>query len=343
MAGTSESDLHAAKKELVNRYLQAPPVAGAFAAGLAIAGPRVATAQPSDNIVGLGVAEKVVENRLTGELAVKVYVRRKLLEAELRPADRIPKTIEGIPTDVEVSGLIRALLLPCSIDRRRRQTPSPCGVSIGHQAITAGTIGALVRDRGQTDNGRRYVLSNNHVLANSNSSQPGDAVLQPGPADGGTLPTHQVGTLTRFVKIKFSPGTENQLDCAIAEVTNNAVLDEVCSVGDVAGTVKPAREMAVWKHGRTTGLTRGVITDVNADIRVDYREAGVAFFVDQIVVRGLPPTTPFSEGGDSGSVILDRPRNRACALLFAGGDAAADLTFANPIQTVLSRLRVRLL
>src|SRR5215218_554219 len=158
----------------------------------------------------------------------------------------------------------------------------------------AGTIGALVRDRGETDNGRRYILSNNHVLANSNASQPGDAVLQPGPADGGTLPKNQVGTLTRFVEIKFNPGAENRLDCAIAEITNNqAVLSEICSIGAVDGTVKPARDMAVWKHGRTTGLTQGMITDVDADIRVDYREAGVAFFIDQVVVRGLPTTSPF--------------------------------------------------
>lgn len=335
----SETDIRAAKRDMASRLLQGPPAA--FAAALAAPRRLTTRAQPSDNVVGVGVAEKVVVNRLTGDLCVKVYVRRKLLEAEIARADRIPETIAGIPTDIEEVGLIEALLHPCSADRQRRHDPAQCGISVGHVGISAGTIGALVRDRGQNDNGRRYILSNNHVLANSNAGQPGDVVFQPGPLDGGTPTEHRVGQLARFVPIKFGIGDENKVDCAIAEVEAEAVLEDICSIGAITGTVRPARDMAVWKHGRTTGLTRGVITDVDADIRVDFREAGAAFFVDTVVIRGLPPTTPFSDGGDSGSVILDRPQNRACALLFAGADLA-DVTFANPIQTVLSRLRVRL-
>jgi hypothetical protein len=335
-----EADVRAAKREMVGRFLKAPPVA--VAAAFVGPGRRTTTPRPATNIVGLGVAEKVVVNRLTGDLCVKVYVRRKLLEAEVAEEDRIPKTMEGIPTDVEEIGLIRALLQPCSVGRQRHHEPAPCGISVGHVAITAGTIGALARDRGQNDNGPLYILSNNHVLANSNASQSGDVIFQPGPLDGGTPAENRVGQLTRFVPIKFGSGEENEVDCAIAEVSPDGVIRDVCSIGPITDMVQPARDMAVWKHGRTTGLTRGVITDVDADIRVDYAEAGVALFIDTVVVRGLPPTTPFSDGGDSGSVILDRPQNRACGLLFAGA-SLTDVTFANPIQRVLSLLDIRLL
>ena len=338
--GSSEADLRAAKRELVGRYLLAAPAA--FAVHVAAAGRRISPGpRPVDNVVGLGVGEKVVVNRLAGELCVKVYVRRKLVEAEVPEADRIPTTIAGIPTDVEQVGLISALQQPCSVDRQRHHEPAPCGVSVGHVAITAGTIGAVVRDSGRTDNGRRYILSNNHVLANSNAAQAGDAIFQPGPLDGGTPAGNRIGQLTRFAPIKFGATDENKVDCAIAEVPTDAVLGDVCSIGPIGGPVQPTRDTAVWKHGRTTGLTRGVITDVDADIRVSFGDAGVALFVDTVAVRGLPPTTPFSDGGDSGSIILDRPQNRACALLFAGADGA-DVTFANPIRAVLGRLRVRL-
>lgn len=67
----------------------------------------------------------------------------------------------------------------------------------------------------------------------------------------------------------------------------------------------------------------------------------MALFVNTVVVRGLPPTTPFSAGGDSGSLIVDA-QHRACALLFAGS-GTTDITFANPLGTVLRRLRIRLL
>src|SRR3546814_20460298 len=82
------------------------------------------------------------------------------------------------------------------------------GISIGHAAITAGTLGGLVRDR---ETGAVAILSNNHVLANSNQGTAGDAILQPGPADGGTDPGDRIATLARFVEIDFTADGENQI------------------------------------------------------------------------------------------------------------------------------------
>jgi hypothetical protein len=332
MSGTrNEADVRSAKRAMVGRYLAVPTVS-AFA--LALPGPS-----PADNIVGLGVGEKVTLNRLTGALAVKVYVRRKYPEADIAPIERIPSEIDGVPTDIEEVGTIQAISGGCTVARRQRQRPAPCGVSVGHLAVTAGTIGAVVRDTGRIDNGKRYILSNNHVLANSNDAQAGDAIWQPGKFDGGT-PADQIGTLTRFAPLDFAGG-ENRMDAAIAEITPGVVAEDLCAIGPLTGKVVPTRNMTVLKHGRTTGLTRGVITDVDADIRVDYPGHGAALFINTVVIRGLPPTSPFSSGGDSGSLIVDAA-HKACALLFAGS-TATDVTFANPLAAVLRRLRVRLL
>jgi hypothetical protein len=334
----SEGDVRAAKQELTNRYLVG--LSSTFVArSMAMRGPTIPGANVVDNVVGVGVAEKVVHQSLAGTLCVKVYVQKKYPPPEIQDDNRIPQTINGIPTDVEEVGRIRAWQLPCTRERRHHLQPAPCGVSVGHMRITAGTIGALVRGRGRVDDGRRYILSNNHVLANSNAAEAGDAILQPGPLDGGTPAASHIGRLARFVPINFAGG-ENTVDCAIAEVEPGTVLSEICSLGTVCGATLPQRDITVFKHGRTTGLTRGVITDVDADIRVDYDEAGVGLFINTIVIRGLPPTTPFSNGGDSGSMILDSQR-RACALLFAGA-SGADVTFANSIQPVLRRLRIHL-
>src|SRR5439155_18744113 len=62
-----------------------------------------------------------------------------------------------------------------------RRRPCPGGYSIGHPRVTAGTLGGVVR-RGKTWG---YVLSNNHVLAATNSGTAGDPIYQPGVADGG--------------------------------------------------------------------------------------------------------------------------------------------------------------
>jgi hypothetical protein len=94
----------------------------------------------------------------------------------------------------------------------------------------------------------------------------------------------------------------------------------------------------VFKFGRTTLFTRGMITAFGLDnLPVNYAPRGqpprIYSFDNQIEIVGRPGL-PFSRGGDSGSLILDAGR-RAVALLFAGSDETG-VTYANPIHAVLS-------
>jgi hypothetical protein len=91
--------------------------------------------------------------------------------------------------------------------------------------------------------------------------------------------------------------------------------------------------LSVRKHGRTTGHTVGVVVDIAADINVQYGAAGVAAFEDQLGVVGAGEV--FSDGGDSGSLLVDGIHRHPVGLLFAG---ARDLTFANPVVEVLDEL-----
>jgi hypothetical protein len=67
-------------------------------------------------------------------------------------------------------------------------------------------------------------------------------------------------------------------------------------------------------------------------------------FDDQIEIEGAE-AGPFSQGGDSGSLIVNK-QGRAVALLFSGGDQGGSngrgLTYANPISKVLDHLKVDL-
>jgi hypothetical protein len=67
-------------------------------------------------------------------------------------------------------------------------------------------------------------------------------------------------------------------------------------------------------------------------------------FDNQVEIEGAG-SGPFSQGGDSGSLIVDAG-HRAVALLFAGGDQGGSngqgLTYANPIRAVLDALKVDL-
>jgi hypothetical protein len=81
----------------------------------------------------------------------------------------------------------------------------------------------------------------------------------------------------------------------------------------------------------------GIIRDVDSKVWVDY-DNGAGLFTRQVEIEGGEEA--FSDGGDSGSLILDMDR-RAVALLFAGADDA-NITWANPIRRVLRALGVRL-
>ncbi|MGQ0834838.1 MAG: hypothetical protein ACT4O5_07940 [Gammaproteobacteria bacterium] len=145
------------------------------------------------NVVATGAGYKVSRGKRTSDLSVVCSVTRKLSAAQLSRTDLVPATFDGVPTDVVETGRIRARQ-----SRTARHRPAPGGVSIGHRDVTAGTLGCLVRK-----NGALLILSNNHVLANSNDAQQGDAILQPGPIDGGRFPGDHIANLEAFVPINF--------------------------------------------------------------------------------------------------------------------------------------------
>jgi hypothetical protein len=239
--------------------------------------------------------------------------------------------------DVQVIGPVRALSSPGGL--RRRVRPLRPGLSIAHRAVSAGTLGGFVRAPSGL-----AILSNNHVLAASNAAALGDAVLQPGPADGGG-PGDRVATLTAFQRLV--PGRANLIDAAVA-VLDPGVDAEPGDLpgGPLLGPVPAAPdidpETAVEKMGRTTGHTYGLITAVEVDgLAVQY-DGAVYRFDDQLEVQGR--TGAFSGAGDSGSVIWRSPDRAPMALLFAGseigGVAGSGVTFANPLATVLAALGV---
>jgi len=306
------------------------------------------------NVVGVAVGNKTVRGRETGERCILVYVEHKRSEAELRPRDIVPKAIGGVRTDVVETGRFHAVELVQSLDgdRTRRIRPAPGGVSLGHYRITAGTFGILAQR-----NGRPVILSNNHVLANANDAELGDPILQPGPADGGRV-QDTIARLADFVPIQFNErplgpvgrflervlapllrllglgvkrlpsGTMNLVDAAIA-VPNDPglVARDLLGIGRVSGTGEASIDLRVRKSGRTTGVTEGRVTGIDAVVEVDY-VGRTAIFQGQIVTD-LP-----SKGGDSGSLVVDDD-GRAIGLLFAGGLAT---TLVNPITQVAASL-----
>jgi hypothetical protein len=307
------------------------------------------------NVVGVAVGNKMIHGQDTHERCIVVFVERKWPEEQLRRHDLVPKELDGVLTDVVETGRFTAAPLVQSLDENRthKMRPAQGGVSIGHYRITAGTFGVLVRRQG-----RPAILSNNHVLANENAGQIGDPILQPGPVDGGRL-QDSIARLADFVPIKFNQGAvgpvgrfferavapilgafglslkrlpngqPNLVDAAVAEpIDPSLVSSDILDIGRISGIAEASIGLAVRKSGRTTGLTAGHVTAIDAVVEVDYGGAKTAIFRGQIVSDLL------SKGGDSGSLVVD-DGSRAVGLLFAGG---ATTTLINPIGAVMQFL-----
>ncbi len=308
------------------------------------------------NVVATGVGFKVTADRRTEALSVVCSVSQKVPLASLAARDRVPPQVDSIPTDVVATGVIRAFA------NTGRVRPAPGGVSIGHRDITAGTLGCLVKQGGQV-----MILSNNHVLANSNAASPSDPILQPGPYDGGRPPGDLIAELHQFVPISFGEppsdcgfaravttllnagcrligsrtryriyrieAADNLVDAAIARPLNNAdVSAEILDIGTIQGLGRGELGMRLQKSGRTTGLTQGEILQVDVTADVQYGAGRIARFTDQLMAGAM------SQGGDSGSAVLNDGK-QLVGLLFAGSDNS---TIINRIEHVFSALNLTL-
>ena len=301
------------------------------------------------NVVGVALGNKYTNGVDTGEKGISVLVESKVREHLLGADELIPRTVDGVALDVQEVGILQAGNEPPADgpgDREpagsqaltSRARPAFGGLSIGHFRITAGTLGTCCYDAegfpGKPT--RYYLLSNNHVLANSNNAAIGDPILQPGPVDGGTSPTDVIARLSRFVPIKFThpgqPAPLNLVDAAIAEGEFADLERRIYWIGYLSGVEPtPRPDELVRKCGRTSNFSTGRIRNINATVNVNYGEGKVARFARQIL------TTDMSEGGDSGSVVAGRD-GRAVGLLFAG---SPQVTIASPMSLVQDKLGIR--
>jgi hypothetical protein len=218
-----------------------------------------------------------------------------------------------------------------------------------------GTLGALVADR----NSNLFILSNNHVLAESDQARPGDSIVQPALVDLNCNPQagRTIGSLRYVVPLQSS---QSNVDAALAAATpavdgSGAILQLGPSINGVLTPAAPAagtgealsaavlNQLRVVKSGRTTGLTCSTVNTVDLSVQVDYyydcaesRPYYTKTYVNQI---GMPGAS-FADSGDSGALVLDASNAQPVGLFFASGadDSNHGFSVANPIQDVLSEL-----
>lgn len=316
------------------------------------------------NVVAVGVGLKNRGGKIVrNQPCVVVSVVEKVPRSDLHPADLVPEALDGVVTDVVATGKIKALA------HTNRLRPAVPGISLGHVDITAGTFGAVVYGF------QPLILSNNHVMANSNKAQVGDPILQPGPIDRGTVGGDKIATLSDFVPIEFMEGNGGlpKPDCpvtpavarvfnALAEIlgrrsrliaTAMAIPREVVNLVDCAVAAPLELEMI-----NSSIIDIGVPgSPVEAEVGMDLMKSGrtTEYTEGEVMQIDVTATVDYggpialfeqqimsgamSAGGDSGSLVMAKSGANSVGLLFAGSD---QVTIMNPIQAVLDALGVKM-
>lgn len=210
---------------------------------------------------------------------------------------------------------------------RDRVEPLAGGVSVGSTTGQVGTLGAVVWDR--TD-GSPCILSNWHVLAGNTSAGVGQPCSQPSQFDGGTT-ADTVAHLERWHIGRHG-------DAALAKLNGDRsfVSGEILGMWHpISGMTKPGLNLEVRKWGRTTGFTEGFVDGIQLTVDISY-SGQTRRFENQFHIAPLHRGRPFSQPGDSGSLVLTnfdletldwcfREVDRACRSQEARADLAREL------------------
>jgi hypothetical protein len=273
--------------------------------------------------VAVGIRER--GGRLTGEFVFRVHVAQKVPESALPREHIVPKSIHGVPTDVVVrSGEIPDIGFNDENDERKYR-PLVGGCRIGAEvAGGTGTMGAVCR---RTIDDKIVLLSNWHVLIDPGGAI-GDGVGQPRWRKSCCCTCDRVGTVLAFA---IKP-----LDCAIAELRAGEpfapkirrILRDDGSVeqeGFIAGSAAPVAGDEVYKVGARTGLTRGIIDEVDTD---------------RMEVVPNPEFPRMSNNGDSGAVYVSLETDMVCGLHRSRLSGTPTTGVGTPFDLVMSTLSI---
>lgn len=324
---------------------------------------------PTVNVAFIGYKEKdgkTLKDKKGNPIKAYVFgVEKKKSEMKLDEHIIIPKCLDGMPTDVIEIGPLFKRNMPTPADLQKEYDEMCGALSCGHKDSTAGTISCIVfrkvyktlkrsiekdisffqkiinffkwllgmevevplppiHDPSEEFEWEACLLGNNHVLFQENSAKIGDAIVQPGPYDGGK---RIVAEACAYVPIE---------DGCIADAAIAKLKSGVKYTPTIMGFPKYKGETdeaiigeTVMKIGRTTGYTEGVVISDNAMTKIWY-DIGLISLKEQIVIRGKG----FSDGGDSGSAILNK-LFKLLGILVGGNDEITIAAKAGNIAKLL--------
>lgn len=303
-----------------------------------------------DGVISVGFGRKRVGDELTERIAIMVFVREKKPEDALTPAERIPKSFEGYATDVRVVGRGHAEV--CDNETAYSSIQGGIQIELDQGASTTGqgTLGCIVKKRASAARENVYLLTNKHVLYSKDKGA-GNTVYHPKKGDTALGPVEwgfyenvrfpQEGNNPRDFFIDCATARINlDYECCCCTCTRDSTRVAETSIVDLdiggANTLRDVRSVIddvniltekVFKVGRTTGKTQGIVTAVGAPLVADPppdNPAGANVNATNLIEikfdtsstangKNCKGNPNFTEQGDSGSLVVDE-QQRAIGL-----------------------------
>jgi hypothetical protein len=330
------------------------------------------------NVLGVGYGPKNVGGRQTDWLALRVFVREKRPPGELGPDDVAPPAFGGLPTDV-VEVIRSENFADCEdLDRGSTVVGGITIALLQTNSLDVGTAGFLATSNDLSGNENVVMVTNAHVFADSHSHL-NDVVYYPRlRIDGDAYrfainvannqedknPVGKIHHLGFYEHLNYKDvGDANAIDywvdCATAkldmqvtswcnknfgvpfkgEINKLNTVNLTKTTNTVEGVARVQLHETVYKVGRQTGPTKGIVRRIDASVQ----KLG-----DPLIKQNCIEIEPaadhtcngkFALPGDSGSAVVNE-RNELVGLLF-GGDAATGFGHASHINPVLTRMNIK--
>jgi hypothetical protein len=246
---------------------------------------------------------------------------------------------------------------------KRRPLASPLhpGSSIGHIQSFPGTLGCVVRGTKSREDWIG-VTSASHVLSVTNTAEKGDPIIAPGHPDGPKNTGARCGSLARYTYLthynKALPNSTNYLCCPDIALVKIDEAYETGELSDRTWVIEPETKQQmpiigtlegdalfdhigekVYKVGRTTDLTEGVIDTVHLQRQtIELPDERLYLYTDVITVERTGPKA-FSEPGDSGAIVYTR-EGYAIGFVIGGTD---EISFISPISECMREIEAEIM
>lgn len=312
-------------------------------------------------VLHVSVGVKIQARSVTRVLAIRVVVREKRREGDVPLAERIPKFIDGIPTDVTTPS--RPAVLAGKVVRGGTViTNRVVFENENHQNDWAmGTFGFTATRNG---NGKAVIVSNHHVLI-GHGARIGDWVYDSAQLNASELGAPRSWLPYQSDKSEDRIGTivdarfDGTVDVAIAELAVSSCCrccgldfrDEIQGLSvsgappsnQILGRRPAMANSIVYKVGMASGRTVGTVIDDRSD-HVGRLHSGplTEEFPNQIQIANEDTSETFSAQGDSGAAIIDQD-GYVIGLLFASAYNSEDdieYTYANHIADVMDTMDI---